>query len=131
MIVDWITAGTHWQNGSHSLAATLTFASPGEKRHLLWREIIGIYRFHESVTEPANLPLTQIQRRPKYIDRTMIFGMNLPFLMGRARADPHGAIFLWMQVQVAGLCSQIGCDPDPMFAIGCLSAVILLTQLLK
>lgn len=59
---DWVMAGTDWQNGSHGAAITLTYPTPHEKRHWFLRDCIGAYRFHTTVTEPQNLPLTRAQR---------------------------------------------------------------------
>jgi hypothetical protein len=36
--MDWITAGTDWQNGSHGPNTTVTFPTPIEKRHWFWQE---------------------------------------------------------------------------------------------
>jgi SAM-dependent methyltransferase len=35
--------------------------APSERRHWLFREGLGIYRFHETVTGPTNLLLTRLQ----------------------------------------------------------------------
>jgi hypothetical protein len=59
--VDWVMVGDDWQNGSHGPEAAFTFPTPHEARHWFWRQRIGIYRFHETVTEPLNLPLTRLQ----------------------------------------------------------------------
>jgi hypothetical protein len=59
--VDWITAGTDWQNGSHGPNMIFTMPSPREKRHWFWRESVGMYRFHTSITEPGNVSLTRQQ----------------------------------------------------------------------
>ena len=77
--VDWVTAGTDWQNGSHGPDTTLTFPSPREKRHWFWKQTIGVYRFHQTVTEPTNLPLVQFQRSKKDFDSTVDFGLVYRF----------------------------------------------------
>jgi hypothetical protein len=77
--VDWITAGDDWQNGSHGPNTTLTWPSPREKRHWFYRQELGIYRFHESVTEPTNLSLTQLQRSQKSTDCFADFGILYRF----------------------------------------------------
>jgi hypothetical protein len=76
---DWVMSGTDWQNGSHGPSTTLTFPTPSEKRHLFWKQTIGIYRFHETVTEPNNLPLVHLQRSQKNFDSTVDFGMVYRF----------------------------------------------------
>jgi hypothetical protein len=77
--VDWITAGSDWQNGSHGPNVTLTFPAPSEKRHVFWRQSLGVYRFHESITEPTNLPLTLLQNSDKSFDSTADFGLIYRF----------------------------------------------------
>jgi hypothetical protein len=76
---DWITAGNDRQNGSHGPEVTLTFPSPIEKRHWFWVEAIGVFGFHQSVTEPTNLPLVQFQTSQKSIDAYGDFGVIYRF----------------------------------------------------
>jgi len=71
---DWVLAGTDWQNGSHGPSITVTLPTPSEKRHLFFRENIGIYRFHDTVTDPANLALTRWQRDQRSITSYADFG---------------------------------------------------------
>jgi hypothetical protein len=68
MNLDWVMAGTDWQNGSHGPAITMTLPTPREKRHWFFRSSVSVYRFHTTVTEPDNLPLTQQQRGQKHFD---------------------------------------------------------------
>ncbi|MFZ1006152.1 MAG: hypothetical protein WAN65_04915 [Candidatus Sulfotelmatobacter sp.] len=77
--VDWVMAGNDWQNGSHGPEATITFPTPSEKRHWFWRQRLGIYRFHESVTEPTNQPLTRLQSSQKYMDSNADFSLIYRF----------------------------------------------------
>jgi hypothetical protein len=77
--IDWVTAGTDWQNGSHGPNSTLRFPAPCEKRHWFWRQTIGVYRFHQTVTEPTNLPLVQFQRSKKDFDSDIDFGLVYRF----------------------------------------------------
>ena len=60
--LDWVLAGTDWQNGSHGAAVTATLPTPREKRHWFLRNCFTEYRFHTTVTEPTNLALTRAQR---------------------------------------------------------------------
>ncbi len=76
---EWLTAGNDWQNGSHGPNVTVTFPAPSEKRHIFWRQSVGIYSFHETVTDPTNLALTQEQRSDKSIDATVEGGLILRF----------------------------------------------------
>jgi hypothetical protein len=77
--VDWITAGTDWQNGSHGPNTTVTFPAPCERRHWFWRQSVVVYRFHETVTEPTNIPLTQLQRSTRSITNSVEFGLIYRF----------------------------------------------------
>jgi hypothetical protein len=76
---DWVMAGTDWQNGSHGVNTTLTFPAPNERRHLFWKQTIGVYRFHQTVTEPANLSLVQFQRSQKSFNSVLDFGLVYRF----------------------------------------------------
>jgi len=69
--VDWVTAGSDWQNGSHGPSINVTWPSPRLKRHLFWKETLSIYRFHTTVTEPANRELTIEQKSQRYFDGFM------------------------------------------------------------
>jgi hypothetical protein len=60
--LDWVLAGTDWQNGSHGAVVTVTLPTPREKRHWFLRNCLSAYRFHTTVTEPQNLALTHSQR---------------------------------------------------------------------
>ena len=66
--MDWVMAGTDWQNGSHGPDIVISMPGPRETRHWFWQEEIGIYRFHETVTEPANLTLTNQQQADRNVD---------------------------------------------------------------
>jgi hypothetical protein len=59
--VDYLTAGTDKENGSHGAAISLFIPSLHANRHLFYREVLGIYRFHDTVTDPTNTFLTREQ----------------------------------------------------------------------
>lgn len=77
--VDWLTAGNDWQNGSHGPQINLSYPTPREDRHLFFVESLAIYRFHETVTEPTNVSLTQQQRSQQYFGTTCDFGLIYRF----------------------------------------------------
>lgn len=77
--VDWVTSGSDWQNGSHGPNTTLTFPAPSEKRHWFWRQTIGIYRFHQTVTGSANSTIAEFQRSQKSFDSHLDFGILYRF----------------------------------------------------
>lgn len=66
--MDWITAGQDWENGTHGPNTAITLPSPIEKRHWFVVERIGIYRFHQTITEPNNSSLVQFQLSKKSFD---------------------------------------------------------------
>jgi hypothetical protein len=73
--VDWVTAGNDWENGSHGPDITLTYPAPSEKRHWFLRQNTGIYRFHQTVSSPTDLSLTQQQRANTSVDTFTDFGV--------------------------------------------------------
>lgn len=77
--VDWVTAGTDWQNGSHGPDFTFIMPSPREHRHLFLREEISVYRFHTTVTETDNAFLTRQQRAEMQFDKFEEIGLEYRF----------------------------------------------------
>lgn len=77
--INWLTAGSDWQNGSRGPETNLVWPSPREKRHWFYHEKIGIYRFHESVTEPTNIPLTRLQCSQRSLDSFFDLGVSYRF----------------------------------------------------
>jgi hypothetical protein len=59
--VDYVMPGTDHTNAVQGPLLTLFMPSPSSKGHFFFRMTEGIYEFHETVTEPANAPLTQQQ----------------------------------------------------------------------
>ena len=53
--------------------------TPREKRHSFFRSSVSVYRFHTTVTEPDNLPLTQEQHGQQHFDDSRILD-GPPFL---------------------------------------------------
>ena len=60
--VDYLLKGSDWQNGTHGVLVSLYIPSPAEKGHLFWRESIGIYRFHDTVTDRLDPVLTRTEQ---------------------------------------------------------------------
>lgn len=58
---DYVTKGSDWQNGSQGVDLSIYLPSPSAKRHLFYRETIGLYRFYDTVTDRNNKYLTQQQ----------------------------------------------------------------------
>jgi hypothetical protein len=59
--VDYLLPGTDHVNALQGPLVSVYFPSPSAKGHIFFRETIGIYEFHETVTEPSNLTLTRQQ----------------------------------------------------------------------
>jgi len=77
--MDWVMAGNDWQNGSHGPEITISIPSPREQRHWFWRERVGIYSFHQTVTDRGNIPLTLSQRANRSFAGYAIFGIVYRF----------------------------------------------------
>lgn len=77
--LDWVMAGNDWQNGSHGPETTITFPTLRENRHWFFQDRIAVYRFHETVTEPTNAPLTRLQESQKGIDNFVDLGIVYRF----------------------------------------------------
>ena len=58
---DYVLPGTDWANGSQGPSIMVYIPSPSLKRHLFFREQLGIYRFHDTVTDRTNPILTREQ----------------------------------------------------------------------
>jgi len=58
---DFVTKGSDWQNGSQGFAFSVYLPSPTAKRHLFYRETIGTYRFHDTVTDRTDPYLTGME----------------------------------------------------------------------
>jgi len=59
--VDYVLPGTDHSNAVQGPLISFYMPSPSAKGHIFFRETIGIYEFHETVTEPSNIPLTRQQ----------------------------------------------------------------------
>jgi hypothetical protein len=53
--------GSDWQNATQGPELSVWFPSPSTAHHVFWRETIGIYSFHETVTDPSDKVLTAEQ----------------------------------------------------------------------
>ncbi|MGB8061783.1 MAG: hypothetical protein WCF26_07800 [Candidatus Sulfotelmatobacter sp.] len=75
IVVNWVLAGNDWQNGSHGPEITLFLPSPREQRHWFFQERVGVYRFHETVTDRGNIPLTLSQGADRTFGCYVTFGI--------------------------------------------------------
>jgi hypothetical protein len=58
---DYVLPVTDWQNGTQGPSIMLYIPSPSLKRHLFFRQQLGIYRYHDTVTDRTNPILTREQ----------------------------------------------------------------------
>ncbi len=72
----YVTKGTDRSNGLQGPEIQLWIPSPLSKSHFFFRQSLGVYRFHETVTDPSNLLLTAQQTGTRY------FGSFLDFSFG-------------------------------------------------
>jgi len=77
--INWVMAGDDWQNGVHGPEFSLSFPSLREKRHWFWQENVGVYRFHETVTEPGNVSFTRLRRANRSTMVNVNFGIVYRF----------------------------------------------------
>ena len=59
--MDYVLPGTDHSNALQGPLFTLYLPSPAAKGHLFFRQTLGIYTFHQTVTDPSNSVLTQQQ----------------------------------------------------------------------
>jgi hypothetical protein len=79
LTLDYFTAGTDWQNGSHGVGLGVVMPRPIEKRHLFLVFSFDLFRTYETVTEPTNLPLTLRQRADRFFDADCSTGIMYRF----------------------------------------------------
>jgi len=79
IMVNRVMAGNDWQNGSHGPEFSISMPSPRERHHWFYHQTLGIYRCHETVTEPSNIPLTRSQRAHRSITSYASFGIRYRF----------------------------------------------------
>lgn len=77
--VDYFTAGSDWQNGSHGVTLSMTMPRPVEKRHAFFTWAMDVFRFHETITEPYNAPLTSQQAAQRYFSGNFSTGLLYRF----------------------------------------------------
>lgn len=66
--VDYVLPGTDWKNGSQGPQFSVYIPSPSLRRHLFFREKLGIYRFHDTVTDRTDPALTRLQTSKHGVD---------------------------------------------------------------
>jgi hypothetical protein len=80
ILVNWITSGSDWRNGVHGPEISLSLPSPREKGHWSFQGRLGVYRFHQTVTDRGNVPMTRSQRADRDFFSVSELGIKLPFL---------------------------------------------------
>jgi len=59
--MNWVFVGSDWQNGMHGPEISVSIPSLGEKQHWFLEGEVGIYRFHQTITDRGNIVLAQSQ----------------------------------------------------------------------
>jgi hypothetical protein len=77
--VDWVMAGTDWENGSRGVDFSLILPRPIEKRHVFVSMDFFPFRFHTTVTEPENVQLTAEQRSQHSFSGSYSMGLTYRF----------------------------------------------------
>ena len=58
LTAEYVLRGGDWQNGCQGPLFSFYMPSPSAKKHIFFRETIGIYRFHDTVTDRSDPQLT-------------------------------------------------------------------------
>jgi hypothetical protein len=66
--VDYVTKGTDWMNGSQGPLISFYMPSPSLRHHFFYRETVGIYRFHDTVTDRTDPILTREESSNHHFD---------------------------------------------------------------
>lgn len=61
LVVDYVLPGTDHVNAVQGPLLSFYVPSPSAKGHIFFRETLGLYEFHDTVTDPSNLALTRRQ----------------------------------------------------------------------
>lgn len=75
----YILPGNDRSNALQGPELQFWFPSPASKSHLFFRETIGIYEFHTTVTDPSNLQLTAAQQSERHIGTFVDFTIGWRF----------------------------------------------------
>jgi len=79
VIVNWVMAGTDWQNGSHGPEFAVILPRPVEKHHFFMTADLAVYRAHTTVTDLNNLELTREQCGQHFMYGTYSMGLMYRF----------------------------------------------------
>lgn len=77
--VDYVPAWKDWQNGSQGPEFSIWFPSPAVRKHVYFHETIGIFRFHDTVTDRTNRQLTREQEGRHHFDSFGTFELVFRF----------------------------------------------------
>jgi hypothetical protein len=59
--VVYFLPGSDHQNAIQGPEFSRWIPSPATNHHLFWYETVGVYESHQTITDPTNLALTQLQ----------------------------------------------------------------------
>ncbi len=66
-------------SGSHGADITLWFPSPARPGHIFAKMNVVLYRFHDTITAPSNIPLTQTQSNNRHLADSTEFSVGFRF----------------------------------------------------
>ena len=72
--------GNDHLNGAQGPEFSLWLPSPVAAHHIFWRQTIGIYTFHETVTDPSDKALTDEQTGRRSVSCNVSFNLMYRFL---------------------------------------------------
>ena len=74
---DYVLPGADHANALQGPLLNFYMPSPSTRGHIFFRQTIGVYEFHETVTEPSNLALTKLQTSQRsvtsFVELTLMY----------------------------------------------------------
>lgn len=77
--VIYILPGTDHQNAVQGPEIQIWFPSPASRSHLFYRQTLGLYEFHSTITDPANAALTAQQTSDRSVAGFLDFAIGVRF----------------------------------------------------
>jgi hypothetical protein len=77
--MNWVLAGSDWQNGVHGAEISISIPSLREARHCFFVATIGIYGFHQTVTDRTKIQLMRSQRADRAVFPVLSLGLLYRF----------------------------------------------------
>ena len=71
----YVLPGSDWQNGVHGINVTFGMPSPTARRHLFYEQGFSLSRFHDTLTDRTNVPMTREQLANRHFWADMSFSL--------------------------------------------------------